>query len=330
MPTPSSVSYSPGLTKIALAYSNKQYVCDRVLPHMPVDGKTGRYKSLDVEGEYDVEGGFIGPTGQADEIDFTVSETAFALDDYGKKGWVSQQTIDNAEAPIRPLETMTRRVTERVLRKRERIVAQAVLNTSNYAAGNQLDAGGLWLTTTTDIWGQMLTGLDACAAPPNVGVMDIATFRAVQRNEKILAAIKGTLAPQFVEQAKGPGKTGAVGISDAVVCKALSDALGLDNIYIGAAWYKTSKKGQAFTKARIWDLPNATKGGCAFLRVAKDQTEDVIWGANLFWKQPLRVMTWFDPDRGADGSTAVKVVETMKIQLMANDAGYLFRDTLLT
>jgi hypothetical protein len=330
MPTPTSLSFSPGLTRIAVEYQNKAFIADQVLPPVDHSAKSGKYKSYSAYDEFDIEGGLIGPTSQADEVDFDVSETAFAMDDWGYVGWVSQQAIDNADAPIAPQQAMTKKVTRKVLRRRERRVAVAVLNTSNFAAGNQLDVAGAWATLSTDVWGQLLTAVDACTAPPNVFAVDIASFRKLQQNTTILAAVKGTLAPQFIEQAKGPAKTGAPRIPDSVFCPALAEALGVERVCVGAAWYATSKKGQTLAKGRIWDLPNATKGGAAFLRVTQDQVEDVVWGMQMFWKQPLRVLTWFDPNRGADGSTAIKVVETTKTVLMANDAGYLFRDTLVT
>jgi hypothetical protein len=336
MPAPEQLTFSPGLTRIAVEYSNKAFIADMVLPPMPHSAKSGKYKSYSQYDEFAIEGGLIGPTSQADEMDFDVSETAFAMDDFGIVGYVSQQAIDNADAPINPQQAMTKKVTRKVLRIRERRVALAVLNANNYATANKLDVAGAWATLTTDVWGQFLTALDACASPPNVLVLDIATFRKVQQNDTILAAIKGTLAPQFIEQAVGPAKTGVAAktgaprIPDAVFCPALAQALGIDRVLIGAAWYATSKKGQALTKGRIWDLPTATKGGAAFLRVAQDEVEDVVWGMQMMWKQPLRVLTWFEPNRGADGSTAIKVVETTKVVTVANDAGYLFFDTLLT
>ncbi|MCO6436541.1 MAG: hypothetical protein J5J06_05590 [Phycisphaerae bacterium] len=330
MPQPTDLSFSPALTKIAVEYQNRRLIADQVLPLMPHSAKSGKFKSYDQYPQFDIEGGLLGPNGQADEIEYKVSETEFAMDDYGLKGWVSQQEINNAEAPMKPMADMTRKVTEKTLRLRERRVALAVLNASNYAAGNQVDVAGGWTTTTTDAWGALLTGLDACAEYPNVMVMDLATFRKLQVNQTILAAIKGTLAPQFIEQTQGPAKTASAFIPDSVFCPALAQALGLDRVVIGGAKYATSKRGQTLTKAAIWDLPNAGKGGAAFLRVAQDQVADVVWGMHLYWQQPLRVLTWFDPDRGADGSTAVKVVETTKIQLVANDAGYLFKDTLVT
>jgi len=216
MPTPIDLSYAPGLTRLAVEYRNKQLIADQVLPPTPHSAKSGKYKSYSVYDVFGIEGGLIGPTSQADELDFDVTETAFALDDFGIVGWVSQQAQDNADAPIQPLQAMTRKVTNKVLLIRERRVAQAVLNTGNFASANKLDVQGAWVNTapTFDIWSALRTGMDACMAPPNVLVVDLKTFRAMQANTTILAAIKGTLAPQFLEQAAGPAKTGAPGIAD--------------------------------------------------------------------------------------------------------------------
>lgn len=327
---PSDLNFSPGLTSFALEYQEKQFVADQVVPPMPHSAMQGRFKSYSQYDIFSVEGGQLGPASHADEVDFDVSETAFSMENFGYKGWVSQQAIDNAEAPIQPLRTMTRRVMQKTMRRRERRVAQAVMAAANYATANKNDEAGGWATLSTDVWGRLLTGMDACAAPPNVLVLDIATFRAIQRNQTILAAIKGTLAPQFIDAASAPAKTGSAFVPQSVFCPALAQALGLDRVVIGAAQYATSKEGQTLTKARIWDLPNAGKGGAALIRVAQDQVEDLVTFLHVTWKQQFRVYTWFDPDRGADGSTAVKVVDTGKVIPVANDAGYLFQDTLVT
>jgi hypothetical protein len=327
---PSDMNFSPGLTGFALEYQEKQFIADQVVPPMPHSHMQGKYKSYSQFDVFDIEGGQLGPSSHADEVDFDVSETSFSMDNFGYKGWVSQQAIDNAEAPIQPMRTMTRRVMQKTLRRRERRVALAVMGAGNYATPNKNDEAGTWATLTTDVWGRLLTGMDACAAPPNVLVMDLATFRAVQRNQTVLAAIKGTLAPQFVEGATGPAKTGSAFIPQSVFCPALAQALGLDRVVVGAAQFASSKKGQALARGRIWDLPNAGKGGAALVRVAQDQVEDLVTFLHLTFKEPFRVYTWFDPDRGADGSTAVKVVDTGKVIAVANDAGYLFQDTLVT
>lgn len=330
MGKPTDLVFSPGLTNIAVKHQNKELIGDHVLPLTQHSSKTGKYKIFSQYEIFGVEGGLIGDTGHADEIGFGVSEADFTLADNGLKGYVSQQQIDLADAPIKPLETMTRTVTNGVLLRRERRIALAVLNTNNYHANNKNDEAGSWANVATDVWGRFLAGMDACAARPNVLVLDLATFRAIQKNTSILSAIKGTLQPQFIEQAVGPAKTGSAFIPDSVFCPALAAALGVDRVVIGAAQFATSKKGQALTKGKVWDLPNATKGGAAFLRVAQEQVEDLVWGLHLAWKEPLRVMTWFEPDRGADGSTGIKVVETTKIVLVDNTAGYLYQDTLVT
>jgi len=326
---PTDLQFDGRLTRIAVEYKNKQFIADQVMPPIPADKKSGTYKVYSVADEFLIDDALVGPTTEANEVEHDVTEDTFVCHDYALTGYVSQEDIDNADAPLKPMSATTKKVTRHIMRRRERRLAQAILNTNNFATANKLDVAGAWATLSTDVWGQLLTGLDACAAPPNVLVLDVASFRAVQRNQTIIAAVKGTLEPQFIGQTKGPAKTAAADIPDAIFCPALAQALGLDRVVIGAAQFATSAKGQALTKGRIWDLPNAGKGGAALLRVAQDETEDVVWGMHLQWK-PRTVMTWQEPKRGAYGSTGIKVAETSGFKLVANDAGYLFQDTLVT
>jgi hypothetical protein len=280
--------------------------------------------------EFQIDDALVGPNSEPNEIDYKVTEDTFAADDYALVMYVSQEAIDNADAPLSPLRVATEKAMRHLMRRRERRVAQAILNTANYAAANQIDINAGWNTLTTDIVSQILTGIDACAAPPNVMVMDVATWRKVSRNTPLLAAAKGTLREQIISQTRGPAKTGSLESSDAVSVPQLAEFLGLDYVFVGAAQYATSVKGQAtLTKGRIWDLPNATKGGAALLRVATTAIEDVVWGAQMQWKSPT-VMTWREEKRGAYGSVGIKVAESSGVKVIANDAGYLFADTLVT
>ncbi len=328
MPTDvTSLQFDGRLTRIALDYRNKQFIADLVLPPVPIPNKTGKYKVYSQAEEFLIDDALVGPNSTPNEVDETVSEDTFAADDFALSTFVSQEAIDNADAPISPLRRGTEKVMRHILRRRERRVAAAVLNTANYVAGNQVDVAGQWATLTFDALAQILAGIDACAAPPNIMVMDIATWRKLSRNTSILDAAKGTLKERLVKQRTGPAQTGFS--TEAVSVPELAEFLGLDAVYVGAAQFATSKKGQTLTKGRIWDLPNATKGGAALLRISQDQVEDVVWGAQFQWKAP-QVMTWQEPNRGAYGSTGIKVAETSGVKVIANDAGYLFQDTLVT
>jgi len=329
-----SMQFDGRLTRIAVDYKNKQFIADQVLPPIPVPSKTGKYKVYSQAEEFQIDDALVGPNSEPNEIDYKVTEDTFAADDYALVMYVSQEAIDNADAPLSPLRVATEKAMRHLMRRRERRVAQAVMNKSNFAAANQIDIAGAWTTLTTDIVSQILVGIDACSAPPNVMVMDIATWRKVSRNTPLLAAAKGTLREQFISQTRGPAKTGALESSDAVSVPQLAEFLGLDYVFVGAAQYATSVKGQAtLTKGRIWDMLTtggaAGGGGAALLRVATGAIEDVIWGAQMQWKPPT-VMTWREEKRGAYGSVGIKVAESSGMKVVANDAGYLFEDTLVT
>jgi len=329
-----SLQFDGRLTRIAVDYKNKQFIADQVLPPIPVPNKAGKYKVYSQAEEFLIDDALVGPNSEPNEVDYSVTEATFACDDYALETFVSQEAIENADAPLSPLRVATEKVMRHIMRRRERRVAQAVMNKTNYAATNQIDIAGAWTTLTTDIVAQILTGIDACSAPPNVMVMDIATWRKVSRNTPLLAAAKGTLREQIISQTRGPARTGEAASSDAVSVPQLAEFLGLDLVLIGAAQYATSVKGQAtLTKGRIWDMLTtggaAGGGGAALLRIATEAVGDVIWGAQMQWKPP-QVMTWQEPKRGAYGSVGIKVSESSGVKVIANDAGYLFEDTLVT
>ena len=157
--------------------------------------------------------------------------------------------------------------------------------------------------------------------PPNVMVMGIETWRKLSRNEKVLAAVKGTLKPQAL-------KTGGIA-APAVNQQELAEYLGLNAVLIGRSRINTAKRGQTASFARVWDGTVATKGGAALLRVsAGSALRDVVWGASFDWKSR---QTLTNPStRGAFGGEEIRVVESTVVKVIAKDVGYLFKDTLVT
>lgn len=318
----SDVQFDGRLTNIAIQYGNTEMIADLVLPPTPVPKKEGVFKKYDKNQRFTLPPAIVGPKSVPNEVNWDVTEDSYACEDYGYQQYLSQEEVDNADAPIAPRSDTTEFVTNLMLLDREKRVADVVFNAANYDAGNQLDVAGAWNTLTTDALTQIEAGIDACFMPPNVMVMGIATWRKLSRNEKILAAVKGTLAPQKLKSAGGVA-------SPAVNQEEMAGYLGLDAVLISRARINTAKEGQAASFTRVWDGPNATKGGAALLRVsAGSALRDVVWGASLDWKA-RRVMT--NPtNRGAFGGEEIRVVESSVVKVIAKDVGYLFVDALLT
>jgi len=321
MPAVADVQFDGRLSNVAIQYQNPEYIADLVLPPTPVGTKEGKFKKYDKNQRFTVPPAYVGPKSDPNEVEWDVSEGTYACKDYGLQEFLDQESIDNAEAPIQPQSDTTEFVTNLVLMAKEQRVAAAVFNANNYGADNQVDIEGGWATLSDDALTDIEAGIDACFSPPNIMAMGIATWRKLARNEKILAAVKGTLAPQVLRK-------GGVG-APAVNQQELAEYLGLDGVLVSRARVNSAKKGQTASFARIWDGTNAGKGGAALLRVkAGVALRDVVWGAQFTWKQ--RQVLTNPTTRGAFGGQMIRVVESNVIKVIATDVGYLFKDCLAT
>jgi len=318
MPTVESLQFDGHLTSIALQYNNPEFIGDLVLPPIAVPRKQGKYKIYNKPDRFTVPDTTVGPKSQPNEVDFGVSEGTFACADEGLQEFVSNEEIDNAESPITPLADAVENTTALMMLAKEIDIATAVHTAANYAT--TLDLNGSWATLTNDILAQIVTAMDACFMPPNVMVMGLPTWRAVSRNEKVLAAVKGTLMPQNLNK----GKLSMPWVNQ----EELAQFLGLDAVLVGRAKKNTAAEGQTPAYGVVWDGTNATKGGAAFLRVKTAAVKDVVWGAQFSWKG-VQVMTR-ESARGAFGGQEIRVVESRIIKSVSTDVGYLFIDALVT
>lgn len=322
MPEPTDLQFQPGLSNVAIQYSNPEYIADLVVPPTPVTKKKDKFKKYDKDERFTIPSTLVGPKSIPNEVEWSVSEDSFECVDYGLEEFVSTEDIDNADAPIQPMSDTTEFVTNLVLLDKEKQVADAVFNANNYGANNQTDIAGGWATLSDDVLTDLEVGIDACFMPPNVLALGIETWRKVARNEKILAAVKGTLAPQSI---KSPGGVAMPAVNQAE----LAAYLGLDAVLVGRARINTAKKGQTASYSRVWDGTNSGKGGAALLRVMPNPTrKEVVSFANFNWKQ--RQTFTRETARGAFGGKMVRVVESRVLKVVSTDVGYLFKDCLAT
>jgi hypothetical protein len=324
MPSVLDLQFDGRLTDIAVQYKNPQYIADMVLPPRRTPTKKVTYKKYDKNSRFTVPPSLVGPKGWPNEVEWSTTDDTATCLDYGYQEFLSQEEIDNAQTPITAQADTVEFVANLLMLDREIRTAAAVFDGANYDAANEVDVAGAWATlSTSTVLTQLEVGIDACFMPPNVLVMGIATWRKASRSAELLAAVKGTNAPQTITA--GPN-----GKMPSVTSTELAMYLGLDAVLIGTARKNTAVAGQTATFARVWDGPNATKGGAALLRVTGPGIglKDVTSLAAFDWKG-RQVMT-SETDRGAFGGQNVRVVESTVIKAISTDVGYLFTDCLVT
>jgi hypothetical protein len=188
---------------------------------------------------------------------------------------------------------------------REKRVADLVFDPNQYATNNKttLSGGAKWSATGTNPIADILGALDRTLMRPNIGVMGRAVYTALIQHPAIVAAYNkfGTTA------------VGRVPMSF------LADQFELDDIYVGEGWYNSAKPGATPNMVRLWGKSLAllvrnkdvsTIGGVSFGYTAE-------WGTRV-------AFSWYDENIGLRGGTRVRVGESVKELIVANDLGYLF------
>jgi hypothetical protein len=184
-----------------------------------------------------------------------------------------------------------------------------VFNANNYATGNKTTLSGTsqWSDPDdSDPIKDVSDALDACIIRPNIMIVGRRVWTHLSRHPKIIKA----LSPF----GSGDGKA---------TRQQVAALLELDEIIVGEAWYNSAKKGQSANTVRLWGNHAAlhyrnklanTQGGITYMYTAQFQQRQA--GARP------------DPDIGVRGGQRVRVWESVKEVIVANDVGYFFQNAV--
>jgi hypothetical protein len=305
----SAYSIDPELTAITRVYTNGKLIADDVMPRIPAINKEEfKYNEFsNVDEAFTVPDTKIGRTSDANQVGQSSKLLTDSTEDWGLKDVVPQPDIDNAPAGTNLLGRSTEFLTDLVLLDREIRVANMVLDATNYPATNKLALVGTSKLTSPDCdpIGIFEDALNSCIMRPNkmaIGRMD---FSLLSRNPNIVKAINKTLGDK--------GK---------VTKQQIMELFELDDLLIGEAWVNNARKGQARDLKRVWD------GSILFY--SNNPLADTRQGATFAYTVPYKqrvALTKFDSDLGLHGSTVIKVGESVKELIVANDMAFLLTGT---
>lgn len=301
----------PGLTAIALAYANERMIADLVLPRTGVARQEFKYNKYALGDAFTIPTTLVGRKGRPTEVEFGATEATDSTRDYGLEDAIPVDDVANAAGRFDPLGRATALLTELVMLDREKRTADLVFGAANYAAANKTTLVGAaqWSDPTSDPIKAIQDALDAVVMRPNVGVLGRATFSALSRHPKIVAAAY----PLGGNADKG----------GTVARAAIAQVLELEDLLVGEGWYNSAKPNQPATMLRLWgdfaaflvrNKEVSTVGGVSFGYTAE-------WNTRVAGSRE-------DPDVGLRGGIRVRVGESVKELVVANDLGYLFSDTV--
>jgi hypothetical protein len=305
---PAPFQVTPVQTAIAIAYRNESLIADAVLPRVQVDTPAFNYSirsKADMFSQFDSK---VGRKSAVNEIDWTATLTSAFVDDHALDEVVPRRDQAVAQAYgnfIDPKMIATEEVAAQLANAREARAAALVFNAASYATGNKTTLTGTaaWSDkVNSDPLLAMMTAMDGMVMRPTQVVFGRQVWTAVRTHPKIVAAWHGN--------------AGGFGM---VSSEFVAQLLEVDEVLIGDPWINTAKKGQAVTLARVWG------NYCAMLykKPVSISTESMSFGITAQWGARI-AGTYFDEKKGMRGSDVVRVGESVKELIMANDLGYLF------
>ena len=299
----------PVLLAIAVAYKNPAMIADMVLPRVGVGKKEFTYWIFDLAEGFTVPDTRVGRKGQPNEVEFSATETTGLCEDYGLDDPIPNDDITQAPENYDPKAHATEYLTNLILLDREVRAASLVFGAANYAAANKETLSG------TDQFNDFANSdpieviSDALEVPvmrPNIMTVGQPVWAKLSRHPDIVKAAHGNSGD------KGRATRAAV-----------AELFELEAIYVGQSKVNNSKKGQATSIAPCWGKHMAL----TFRDMTANNERGTTFGFTAQYQDRIAGST---PDKniGLRGGERVRVGETVKEVITANDLGYLIENAV--
>lgn len=224
------------LTNISIAHRNAAYIAAQAFPIVPVLKKSDSYFIFPEEFWFRLRSGIRAPGTEAPRADYGLTTASYVCINDSTAHLIPDEVGKNADAPLRPMVTGTRFVTDGLLIGLEDRVATLITASGNWASAS--NPGTKWDVDTSDAWGDINTMVgaveDQIGRSPNVGVISNTAWRALRNH------------PDLVDRVKYQREGGKLIPAD------LMGWFDLDKLLVGKAIKDTSLEGQTASKVQVW------------------------------------------------------------------------------
>ena len=294
----------PVLTGITVAYSNRAFIADEVLPRVPVSRMAFKYFLYPLNDGFQNLRTEVARKGKPKEIELSATEATSECVNQALDDAIPYDDIEDAPDNYDPEGRSVENLTNLILLQRELRAVSVVFNTANYATGYTGAITEEWDDQTNGVpVDDILTAKDVPIMTPNVMVIGQEGWKHLRTHPQIIKAINGT-----------------AGDEGAATRQQVMDLFELEKLLVGRSLYNTAKKGQTVSLSPGW-----SNEYCALLYI--DPLADTRGGITFgFTAQKGTREAGSDDDKniGAKGGKRVRVVEAVKELAVANRAGYLF------
>ncbi|MGE0671964.1 MAG: phage capsid protein [Methylibium sp.] len=300
----------PDITAVAVAYKNGAMIADQVLPRIPVGSQQFEYTKYPASEYFTLPETRVGRKSAPNQVEFSGSRTPDVTVDHALDDAIPLADIENARnqpgVPDPELRAGSA-LSKLIVLAREKRAADLVFDPNQYGAGNKVTLSGTsqWSDyVNSNPQSAVMDALDVMIMRANIGIFGRAGWTKFSQHPKICKAVFGNNTDAGI-----------------VTRRQVADLLELDDILVGEGWVNTAKKGQPANLVRVWGKH------AAFL--CRDIDADVdgmtTFGFTAQWGGRVG-STYFDPKVGMRGGNVVRVGESVKELVTANDLGYFFQN----
>src|SRR3990167_1226616 len=301
-PTYAQVHIDQPLTNISIAYRPSKFIAEQVFPRVPVTKISDKF-FVYTKADWlrrEAEPRAMGT--RASRGDYGLSTGTYTTIEYAIGKGVPDEIVDNADAPLRPLEDATRYVTEQIMLELEADVAADAFGTGWSSSATP---SPVWSSPTSTPIEDVETAANSLATSlgrePNVGVMGRGLWRYVKQHPDILDRIKYSAGPN----------------SPAIATvQAVAALFGLDRLLIGLAMNETAAEGAASSQAFVW-------GNHMLVAYVTGRASLMEPSAGYVFTYQNRVIERFREDQ--EHQDVVTARQSWDHKLTATDAGYLVK-----
>lgn len=297
-------------TAIAIKYRNQRMIADQVLPRVRVAKQEFKWLRHALAEGFTIPDTRVGRRSAPTEVEFTGTEVTDSTVDFALDDVIPLADIENAPENFDPLGRATEGLADLIELDREVRTANLVFTLGNYPAAQRTTLSGTsqWSDFTNSDPIAAITGaLDAMVMRANIMVLGQLTWTRLSQHPRIVKAVYG-----YANDA---------GIATRQQVAALFE---LDEVLVGSAWLNVAKKGQAVSTSRVWGKH------CALLHrdgMADGRGNRTTFGFTAQFGDRV-AGTMAEPRVGLRGSSRLRVGESVKELIAANDLGYFIQNAV--
>ena len=282
----------PESTGVALGYTNKKLIADKIFPNVPVAQESFKHLVYKDILKSSIPETRIGDKGEANMMEFGSEKVTSSVENHSLKDMIPKTKIVSAAKQGTDIKAiMTMQLVNSLKTAREVDLSKKLSDVNNYLTGNTYNLGkdeklgsdkSMAVDMIEEYKGKVLGGA-------NTMVLSERAFSKLRRDKSV---IKSLTLNKGVSESE---------ISAMITFEAIKELFLFENIFIGQSKMNGAKKGQNASIKSCWE------DDIILLNIDPLATTDygITYGYSAVYKD-YTVGTYFDEDKGLEGCEIIR------------------------